>query len=139
MQNNDLTVRRKNYGAAKEIKASAHYAYVVNGITLDGSKFDAGAFVEEGTCLVKDDSTGKYGPYADGTSSSETGSKPIFPEGKSDPVILDESIKFTVDDEGDNPDVTAGQVIVHGAVYESLLVGCTDAFKQAVGAAIRFV
>ena len=65
--------------------------------------------------------------------------KGAFPTGKSDPVILDESIKFTVDDKGKNPDVTAGQVLVHGAVYESLLVGCTAAFKTAVGAAIRFV
>ena len=131
MQNNDVTIRRKSYAAAKEIKASAHYAYVVNGITLDGSKFETGGFVEEGTCLVKDDTTGKYEPQ------KETESK--FPTGKSDPVILDESIKFTVDDKGNNPDVTAGQVLVHGAVYESLLVGCTTAFKAAVGAAIRFV
>ena len=114
MQNNDVTVRRKSYAAAKEIKASAHYAYVVNG-----------------TCLVKDSTTGKYEPYKDTASA--------FPTGKSDPVILDESIKFTVDDKGKNPDVTAGQVLVHGAVYESLLVGCTAAFKTAVGAAIRFV
>ena len=28
---------------------------------------------------------------------------------------------------------------IYGAVYESLLVGCTAAFKTAVGAAIRFV
>lgn len=131
MQNNDVTVRRKSYAAAKEIKASAHYAYVVSGITLDGSKFETGGFVEEGTCLVKDDTTGKYEPYKDAASA--------FPTGKSDPVILDESIKFTVDDKGKNPDVTAGQVLVHGAVYESLLVGCTAAFKTAVGAAIRFV
>lgn len=48
MQNNDVTIRRKSYAAAKEIKASAHYAYVVNGITLDGSKFETGGFVEEG-------------------------------------------------------------------------------------------
>ena len=113
MQNNDVTVRRKSYAAAKEIKASAHYAYVVNGITLDGSKFETGGFVEEGTCLVKDNTTGKYEPYKDTASA--------FPTGKSDPVILD------------------GQVLVHGAVYESLLVGCTAAFKTAVGAAIRFV
>ena len=46
MQNNDVTVRRKSYAAAKEIKASAHYAYVVNGITLDGSKFETGGLVE---------------------------------------------------------------------------------------------
>ena len=30
-----------------------------------------------------------------------------------------------------NPDVTAGQVLVHGAVYESLLVGCTAAFENS--------
>ena len=94
MQNNDVTVRRKSYAAAKEIKASAHYAYVVNGITLDGSKFETGGFVEEGTCLVKDNTTGKYEPYKDTASA--------FPTGKSDPVILDESIKFTVDDKGKN-------------------------------------
>ena len=60
---------------------------------------------------------------------SSMGTASAFPTGKSDPVILDESIKFTVDDKGKNPDVTAGQVLVHGAVYESLLVGCTAAFK----------
>ncbi|WP_343084257.1 hypothetical protein [Blautia producta] len=124
MQNNDVTVRRKSYAAAKEIKASAHYAYVVNGITLDGTKFDAAGYVEEGTCLGKN-ADGKYEKWADA--------------GLTDPVILDESVKFTLTDEGANPDVTVGQVIVHGAVYESMLVGVTDAFKTAVGAAIRFV
>lgn len=124
MQNNDVTIRRKSYVAAKEIKASAHYAYVVNGITLDGSKFDVGGYVEEGTCLGKNEA-GKYEQWKDA--------------GLTDPVILDESIKFTVDDKGANPDVTAGQVLVHGSVYESMLVGVTAAFKTAVGAAIRFV
>lgn len=124
MQNNDVTIRRKSYKAAKEIKASAHYAYVVNGITLDGSKFDVGGYVEEGTCLGKNDA-GKYEPWKD--------------DGLTDPVIMDESVKFTVDDKGANPDVTAGQVLVHGSVYESMLVGVTAAFKTAVGAAIRFV
>lgn len=139
MQNNDVTIRRKSYEAAKEIKASAHYSYIVNGITLDGSKFALAGYVAEGTCLVKDNVTGKYEPYAD-TVTGETGKEVhSFPTGKSDPVILDESIKFTLNDEGENPDVTAGQVLVHGAVYESMLVGVTDAFKTAVGAAIRFV
>lgn len=124
MQNNDVTIRRKSYVAAKEIKASAHYAYVVNGITLDGSKFNVGGYVEEGTCLGKN-ADGKYELWKD--------------DGLTDPVILDESIKFTVKDDGTNPDVTAGQVLVHGAVYESMLVGVTAAFKTAVGVAIRFV
>ena len=125
MQNNDLTIRKKSYVSAKEIKASAHYDYVVNGITLDGSKFDKGAYLEEGTCVGKN-ADGKYEKWADDSNLT-------------DPLILDESIQFKVDDEGNNPDVTAGQVMVHGAVYESMLVGCTAAFKTAVGAAIRFV
>lgn len=142
MQNNDVTPRRKSYVAAKEIKASAHYAYVVNGITLDGSKFTTAGYVAEGTCLVKDDTTGKYEPYADTKTGTGTEQDPYvysFPTGKSDPVILDESIQFKLKDDGSNPDLTAGQVLVHGAVYESMLVGCTDKFKAALGAAIRFV
>jgi hypothetical protein len=62
-----------------------------------------------------------------------------FPAGKSNPVILDESIQFELDDNGANPDVTAGQVLVWGAVYESMLVNCTSAFKAALAGAIRFI
>lgn len=139
MQNNDVTIRKKPYAAAKEIKASAHYSYIVNGITLDGTKFALGGYVEEGTCLVMDNTTGKYEPYADEEGGTETNKTYSFPTGKSNPVILDESIKFNLKDDGKNPDVTAGQVLVHGSVYESMLVGVTAAFKTAVGAAIRFV
>ncbi len=129
--NNDLTIRKKSYPAAKEIKASAHYAYITNGITLDGSKFDVNEYLPEGLCLVKDDTTGMYEKYADASGA--------FPTGKSNPVILDESVQFKADDNGDNPNLTAGQVLVHGAVYTGMLTGCTAAFKTAVGAAIRFV
>ena len=83
MQNNDVTVRRKSYAAAKEIKASAHYAYVVNGITLDGSKFETGGFVEEGTCLVKDNTTGKYEPYKDRAGGAQRMRKKYRPESDS--------------------------------------------------------
>lgn len=125
--NNNLTIRRKSYPAAKEIKASAHYAYVTNGITLDGSKFTVNEYLPEGLCLVKDDTTGKYEAYN------------ASMEGKSNPVILDESIQFKAKPDGTNPDVTAGQVLVHGAVYTGMLVGCDDAFKTALNGAIRFV
>lgn len=127
MGNNDLTTRRKSYEAAREIKASAHYSYVVNGITLDGSKFPAGTLVKEGQCLAKNDATGFYEKA------------PADLTGYSNPVILDESIKFIPTDEGTNPNLTAGQVIVHGAVYEGMLIDFTPAFKTAVGSAIRFV
>lgn len=124
--NNDLTIRKKSYVAAKEIKASAHYAYVTNGITLDGTKFELNEYLPEGLCLVKDDSTGKYEKC--GASM----------DGKSNPVILDESIQFKAVDTT-NPDLTAGQVLVHGAVYTGMLTGCTDEFKKALSGAIRFV
>jgi len=127
MANNDLTTRRHAAEAAREIKASAHYTYVVNGITLDGSKFAPGELVKEGTCLVRDDATKKYEKYA------------ATMVGKSTPMILDESIKFVTTDLGVNPDVTAGQVLVHGAVYNGMLIGVDAAFKTAVGTAIRFV
>jgi hypothetical protein len=131
MANNDVTIRRSSAEAAREIKASAHYTYITNGITLDGTKFAASELVKEGTCLVKDNVTGKYEKYADVTGA--------FPAGKSDPVILDESIKFVPKDDGANPDVTAGQVLVHGAVYNGMLIGVTQAFKDKLAGAIRFV
>lgn len=130
--NNDLTIRKKNYAAAKEIKASAHYAYIVNGITLDGSKFSVNEYVPEGQCLVKDSITGKYEKYTEPVEGT-------FTAGKSNPVILDESIRFKAKDDGTNPDLTAGQVLVHGAVYTSMLVGVTTAFKTTMGGAMRFV
>lgn len=128
----DLQYRHVTAGAAREIKASAHYAYVTNGITLDGSKFAAGELVLEGQCLVMDNVTKKYEKYADAAG-------PAFPAGKSNPLILDESVNFVGKDDGSNPDVIVGQVIVHGAVYEGMLKNCTAKFKEAVGAAIRFV
>lgn len=254
--NNDVTIRRKAAAAAREIKASLHYAYIVNGITLDGSKFTAGELILEGTCLIKDDTTGKYEKYADTTpvqgvivglgdvtqadasgidagtyltvtvngvpftmgnaalasigaattdqelidlvgaannggavlsdfaditietdkltlKTKEAGAgKTIdmagvwgvagdeatiegilgvalpftgvvgtgtWPTGKSNPVIIDESIKFEIDDEGNNPDVTAGQVLVHGAVYKSMLIGSTTEFEAQIKGFIRLV
>lgn len=122
----DYQLRSSETQAAREIKATAHYAYIVNGITLDGSKFAVDELVLEGQCLVKDAVTGKYEKY--------TG---VF-TGKSDPVILDESVKFRSID-GANPDVTVGQVLVHGGVYAGMCIGLDTAFEDKLGGAIRFV
>lgn len=127
----DLTIRRGTFGAGREIKASLHYSYVQAGITLDGTKFAAGALVLEGQALVMDNATGKYEPYADAAG-------PAFPAGKSHPVILDESVQFRLNDAGANPDVTAGQVIEHGAVFNGMLIGATDTFRTACGTRIIF-
>jgi hypothetical protein len=122
----DLQYRKISAPAAREIKASAHYSYVANGITLDGTKFATGELVLEGQCLVMDDTSKKYEKAgADLT-------------GKSNPVVLDESVQFKITDAGENPDTTVGQVIDHGAVYESMLANCTAAFKTAVGGRIMF-
>lgn len=129
--NNNIIPHNSSAAAAKEIKASAHYSYITNGITLDGSKFAVNELVTEGQCLVKDNVTGLYEKYADVTGA--------FPTGKSNPVILDESIKFEPKDDGTNPNLTAGQVLVHGAVYTGMLTGCTTAFKASLAGFIRFV
>ena len=126
MKNNDLTRRSMTTEAGREIKSSAHYQYVVNGITLDGASFAPGELVLEGQCLVRDKATGLFVKY-DGAM-----------DGFDSPCILDESVKFRVDDNGENPNLTAGQVITHGAVYEGMLIGFDEAFRTALGSAVRF-
>lgn len=254
--NNDVTLRTTSVTAAREIKASAHYAYITGGATLDGSKFAVGELILEGQALVKDDVTGKYEKYADGNPTPAviigavnvtpaglnginagtsvkftvngmdyvianaalaalmaaggtaaiiaavkaaanihggilddvasvalsanklrvatedmgsgqtitfTGTWGIagdqatvegafgmvtgltdvgtgaFPAGKSNPVVLDESIKFVPTDAGANPDVTFGQGMVHGAVYSGMCIGATAAFKAAFAGSVRFI
>lgn len=123
----DVTIRRSSAEAAREIKASAHYTYITNGITLDGSKFAKGELVKEGQVLAKNNTSGLYEKA------------PADLTGFSNPVILDESIKFNLDDAGNNPNVTAGQVLVHGAVYAGMCIGLNDAVKAELKGAIRFV
>lgn len=129
----DYQIRKSNASAAREIKASAHYAYIANGITLKGSAFAVGELIVEGQCLVKEDATGLYVKVpADDVNGN-------IPAGYSNPVILDESVKFIVKDDGTNPDVTVGQVLVHGAVHTGMLKDATGGFKKALAGHIRFV
>lgn len=255
MYNNDVTIRKTSTSAPREIKASAVFTYIPRGITLDGSKLAVGELLLEGTCLVRDDITGKYEKYADGgitpaviigttnataadlaginagtsvkftingqdfvidntalaaltavggtaaiiaavkaavnlqggilddiasvvlsanklriatedvgenQSMVFTGTYGVagdkatvegvlgivsgasdkgtggFPLGKSDPVILDESIKIPTNDAGANVDVTAGQVLVTGSVLTGMLIGVTAAFKAKLQGFIQF-
>lgn len=127
----DAQIRTTSVAASKEIKASANYGYITNGITLDGSKFATGALVVEGQCLVRNDATGKYEPYTETTEGT-------FEPGFSNPVVLDQSIKFVPKDDGTNPDIICGQVLVWGAVWKGQLIGVTDTFIVACPQ-IRFV
>jgi hypothetical protein len=128
----DTQIRRKTVQGGREIKASANYSYIVNGITLDGSKFGTAKTVFEGQCLVREDATGKYVKYPGDTAGA-------FPAGYSNPVVLDQSVTFQTKDDGTNPDAICGQVITRGDIYRAMTWNLTDAFEAAVAGAIRFV
>ncbi|MEK4879328.1 hypothetical protein [Paenibacillus sp. FSL R5-0908] len=130
--NYDGQIRHVAVLGGREIKASPTYSYITNGITLDGSKFAAGELVLEGQCLVKDNTSGKYEKYAEATAGT-------FPVGKSNPVILDQSVKFELTDAGANADRIVGQVLVRADVYKGMLIGWTQKFQDSVAGAIRIL
>ncbi|TVX92215.1 hypothetical protein [Paenibacillus agilis] len=130
--NYDGQIRRIEVLGGREIKASPVYNYITNGITLDGSKFANGELVLEGTCLVKDNTTGKYEKYKETTAGT-------FEPGKSNPVILDQSVKFELKDSGGNADRIVGQVLVRADVYQGMLIGWTQAFQDKLSGAIRIL
>jgi hypothetical protein len=73
---------------------------------------------------------------ADAATASGTGS---FPTTKSNPLVLDESVRFRSID-AVNPDVTVGQVINHSTgIYRGMCIGVTDAFATAVAGRILFI
>lgn len=130
--NYDGQIRHISVLGAREIKANPNYSYITNGITLDGSKFAAGETVLEGTCLVKDNTSGKYEKYDETVPGT-------FTAGKSNPVILDQSVKFELNDAGANADRIVGQVLVRADVYKGMLIGWTQKFQDAVAGAIRIL
>ncbi|WP_138751115.1 hypothetical protein [Paenibacillus sinopodophylli] len=131
----DGQIRKASVLGSKEIKASAHYQVMPVGGTLDGTKFAAGALILEGQCLVREKATKKYVPYNAGGVVDAAGNIPTTHD---NPVILDQSIKFTAKDDGSNPDVIFGQALIVGAVYEGQLIGFTAGFKAATPQ-IRYV
>lgn len=121
----DAQLRHTTVNAPREIKAHPTYTYVTNGITLDGSKFATAELVVAGQCLVMDNTTKKYEKYSETTPGT-------FEPGKSNPVILDTSVKFEVKDDGTNPDLIVGAVLTSGAVYKGMLKGWTASFEAKV-------
>lgn len=115
-------------GSGREIKDSAHYTYISNGITLDGAQFSPGELVVEGQCLVN--VGGKY------RKNDAAGVDPLAAD--ADPVILDTSVKFATNEDGENVDTIVGQALVHGAVHKGMLKDLSDAF-QAATPQIRYV
>ncbi|EOQ08286.1 hypothetical protein [Bacillus cereus] len=109
----------------KNILASEHLQYIEGGATLDATKFGA-KYVECGTTIARNITTGKFEPYKDGSEGA-------LPTGFDEFAILD--IDWDCDGKNDG---VVGQVIVRGSVYESKLVGVTETFKKATPL-IRYV
>lgn len=103
----------------KNILASSIVQYVHGGATLDGSAFPEG-FIEVGTLLARNVSTGKYEPF-------EAGEEGGLPEGYDNFYIYNEDHEH----DGESDAIT-GAVIIEGSVYEDKLpVEVPDAFKEA--------
>lgn len=104
----------------KNILASEHLQNVEGGVTLDAASFGAG-YVELGTAIMRNTSTGKFEPYVDG----DDGGTPVLPSGYDEFAIL--NIDWDCDGENDG---IAGEVIVRGSVYDAKLpANVTDTFK----------
>ena len=116
---------RTPFKSGKNILASSHLQFKEVGGTMDAEAFPVG-LIEVGTCIVKNNDTGKYEPYADGEEGG-------FPGGFSDPVIL--NVDF--ENDGTN-DTIVGELIIRGSVYEPKLIGVTEAFKEKLPM-VRFV
>jgi hypothetical protein len=122
----DGQIRKDAVLGSKEIKASANYDVMLIGGTLDGTKFALGALILEGQCLVREKATKKYVPYNAGGVVDAAGRIPATHE---NPVILDQSIKLVLKDDGTNADTIFGQALTRAAVYEGQLIGVTAGFK----------
>ncbi|KEK22476.1 hypothetical protein [Bacillus gaemokensis] len=113
------------FKSGKNILASEHLQYIEGGATLDATKFGA-KYVECGTAIARNKTTGKFEPYKETTAGT-------LESGFDEFAILD--IDWDCDGKSDG---VVGQVIVRGSVYEAKLVGVTDAFKKAT-TLIRYV
>lgn len=101
---------RSEFKSGKNILASQHFTFIEAGATLDAAAFTA-RYVEAGTAIAQNTTTGKWEPFVDGTSYSDYGVMNVDWEcdGTNDGVI--------------------GEVVTRGSLYDAKLVGATDEFK----------
>lgn len=114
-----LNFGESEFRGGKNILASEHLQYIEGGATLDATAF-GNTYVEVGTAIARDTTTGKFVPYTETTA------------GTLEPGLDEFSIlNIDVDMDGVN-DAIVGEVIVRGSVYnDKLPAGVTDAFKEA--------
>ena len=103
-----LKNNRTQFRGGKNILASEHVQYIHGGATLDGSAFPEG-YIEVGTLIARNTTTGKYEPFAEGAEGA-------LPEGYDNFYILNEDH----DHDGES-DFVSGAVIIEGSVYEAKL------------------
>jgi hypothetical protein len=119
----------------------ADFTVVANKIHIATNESGAGATLAlAGTWGTAGDEATVEGVFGISIPASATGATASsFPAGKSNPVVLDESVRFK-SISGTNPDMTAGQVIIHSAgIYRGMAIGLTTAFEAAVSGRILFV
>lgn len=114
-----LKNERTQFRGGKNILASEHVQYIHGGATLDGAAFPEG-YIEVGTLIARNTTTGKYEPFAAGLEGA-------LPEGFDNFYILNEDH----DHDGES-DFVSGAVIIEGSVYEAKLpVEVPAEFKAA--------
>ena len=113
------------FKGGKNILASEHVQYIHGGATCDATKFDE--YVEVGTLIARNTSTGLYEPFAAGVDGA-------LPEGFDNFYILNEDH----DNDGESNFVT-GAVIIEGSVYEQKLATEVPAEFKAANPNIHYV
>lgn len=104
------------------LRDAKHLEWTVGNITLDASDLDEGQIVEQGTCVYKDDDSGLYKLVQGSTPATMTA-----------PVITGEAVEVVSKEVN-----VSTSAIRKASVYEDLLVGVTDNFKQATQGRIVF-
>lgn len=108
------------FRGGKNILASEHFQFIEGGATLDAEAFGE-TYVEVGTLVARNDSTGKFEEFS-------------VTEGYSNFGVLNHDVEM----DGVH-DVVVGEIVVRGSVYENKLASeVTDEFKAA-NPMIRYV
>lgn len=113
---------REDFRGGRNILASTHFEYVKGGATLDASVFGAG-YIELGTLIARNTTTGKYEPVAEAVDLT----------GYDNPAVLN----IDAECDGEN-DLIAGEVLVRGTVYEAKLPSVVPAFFKDANPLIRY-
>lgn len=122
-----LKTVRKPFAGGKNILASEHLQFIEGAATLDAKKIGK-KYLDVGTAIMRNLTTGKFELYADGTEGA-------LPTGYDEFSLL--NIDVNID--GQN-DVVVGEVIVRGSVYDAKLpANVTATFKKETKATIRYV